>query len=154
MTTKTWSEMNCMVCRGRGTTYLEHADGSPASEEVCPYCHGRKVGTWVRERHEVRLNRTRTIKALIWSYGAALILTFTGQPFHAFWTSTMHIKVLHFLLFIVFVGGLVWIYEHPTRVKKARKPNPMTTNREKFMAGGLIGAAALKHEINRRYPRR
>jgi hypothetical protein len=130
----------CQVCNGTGHTYLEHPDGT-LSEEVCAYCHGRKNLTWWTEREMGYQSRIGGIKGMIWGYGALLVLTAHGS----IWRHDYALKWVHFALFVVLLAGLVWVYVHPKPSKSTRRgPNPLTTDRERFMGTAAVGGALFK----------
>ena len=148
MTTANWTDHRCPVCRGTGSTYLEHPDGSLA-EQPCPYCKGRKDQTWVPEFHQARANRqTKTRHRGKLLIAAFLFLLWETRG----WLGGVS-EMLSLLWIAMFIGGLVglgWWYAHPKpgsgKAAPPRKPDPMTTPEEKLMGGALLGGAFLKHE--------
>ena len=130
----------CGVCRGTGTTYLEHPDGS-LSEEVCPYCHGAKNNVWRFDAEMGRNSRIVGLKGIIWGYSALYVLTWYGKV----WRHDYTLKWVHAVLFLVAVVGLLWAYGHPApRRRPKRPPNPLTTDQERLLGAAVIGGAMLK----------
>lgn len=137
----------CIVCRGTGTVFEEHADGS-LSEQPCPYCHGSKNSTWVKDRYEHRLGWTYALKALICAYWAVVWLVIDPMGQH-----NIMIPVTAWAIGIV--GG-VWMWVHPSpskrRQRKARRgPDPMTTDKERLLGAAVIGGALLYADLQARW---
>jgi hypothetical protein len=142
--------LECQVCNGSGKTYLEHPDGS-LSEEVCAYCHGSKDSMWWEEREMRHQGRIDARKTLVWFYVCLVGMTFS----QSLWRHDAALKWVHAAVCLVAVVGLLWVFAHPKPSRKApRQPNPLTTDREKLMGAGVVGAAWLKTEVDRRFPRR
>ena len=60
-------------------------------------------------------------------------------------------KFAHFGLFLVLMIGFGWIFVHPKpRGRPRRKPNPLTTDRERIMGGVVLGGALLKAQHDQR----
>jgi len=143
-------DVPCEVCRGTGKTYLEHADGS-LSEQVCPYCHGRKDTTWLAERYRARQDHKRLVKLGILAYLAFLLLT-NGIHAWGLQAPSPYMFLAHVGAWLVGIAGLVWWYTHPkAKPGKARKPNPLTTDQEKLFGAALMGGALLKADWKRHH---
>jgi hypothetical protein len=122
--------------------YLEHQDGT-LSEQTCTYCRGAKNSVWIRDRYQHHFDKLALIKAAIWFFGTFLFAT---MRMSSLWAASPGIKVAHFLMFIAWGIGLIWIYVNPhPSTKKRRQPNPLTTDREKLFAGAVAAEFAVKH---------
>lgn len=137
-------QLSCRICRGTGTTYEEHPDGS-LSEHACPYCKGTADSVWVKERFDVRTNKVSNFKLGIAGYAIALGAT---NLMHV-WTASPGLKVVHFMMWIALVVALIWGWLHPApRKRKRRAPHPLTTDREKLMGAAVLGGLYLKGQYD------
>jgi hypothetical protein len=141
----TWDETPCNVCRGTGKTFLQHEDGS-LSEDVCPYCHGRGDAVWVHEHRVERRTRLATAKGYIWGATGLYVLTI-GWPL---WRHSFGLKWVHGLMALAILVALVWVFMHPSGKPKRRGPNPLTSDRERWMGAAVMGGAMLKGQWQRR----
>jgi hypothetical protein len=134
----------CEICEGTGKTYLEHPDGS-LSEQPCPYCQGRKDSTWLAERYRARQDHKQQMKVAICVYFGLLLLT-NGIHAWGLQAPSPYMFLVHVGAWLVGFAGLAWWYINPKKGNKARRPHPLTTDREKLMGGALLGGVLLKHE--------
>jgi hypothetical protein len=139
-------ELYCYVCKGTGKMYLEHADGT-LSEQTCTYCRGAKNSVWIKNRFDAKQLGYDLVKLGIAAYMIVLGLTFKLPV----WARTSGAKWFHFVLIAILAVGLVWMYLHPSPSKRRQKrlakgPNPLTTDREKLIAGAVVAGAVVKHE--------
>ena len=151
MTTTTKTTKPCRICRGTGHTFLEHEDGS-LSEQVCPYCKGRKDSTWVAERKDTREIKRLSVKAGICFYLVALIAT-NGLTFWNIGNTMANpdMIVLHIAVWLLFIVGCGWWYTHPEPSKKKAKAKRQhapgfSDDKEAILGAIVVGGAVLKAE--------
>jgi hypothetical protein len=152
------------VCRGSGTTLLEH-EGGGLSEKTCPYCKGRKTSTWVAEREKSRTGVEGWIKGGITFYLCMLIYSNGWNWWSVSGTGPPAAFVLHCLCWLVAISGLIWWYLHPhpkTARRRARKQQEklarahapgFTSDQEKVMGAALIAGAAYMAHRRSHHPR-
>lgn len=130
----------CTVCRGTGITYLEHADGS-LSEKVCPACRGEKNQEW-RHDHWEGFQFRRGIPRLIFRSGLIVLWGVLCIPR----LEASHNVALWIFLCIGGLGLVIHACDSFKVPKKKTRRDPLTTETQKNMIGGLGAATVLKME--------
>jgi hypothetical protein len=139
----------CTVCDGRGWTYLEHPDGSPAEEVPCSFCGGEGDEAWVEEMAKLRAENQMllTIFARVFTVGYVIALyALRNWPWWSLGSNHVYPVVLYIGLWFAVLPLGLWAFlgrSMPRRAKsqRASRHAPGFTDDREIGAAVLWGTA-------------